>query len=191
MHDLGQLISAAAFTRLPAGFFAEQAPSALPQPYAVALNPDLAGELNLADDPNLLDILAGNAVPAGAAPVAAVYAGHQFGVYVPQLGDGRALLLGEVTDRAGQRHELQLKGAGRTPFSRGADGRAVLRSTIREYLASEAMHGLGIPTTRALAIVGSDQPVYREQIETAAVLARLAPSHVRFGSFEYFHYRRT
>jgi uncharacterized protein YdiU (UPF0061 family) len=129
-------------------------------------------------------------VPAGATPVAAVYAGHQFGVYVPQLGDGRALLLGEVTDRTGQRYELQLKGAGRTPFSRGADGRAVLRSTIREYLASEAMHGLGIPTTRSLAIVGSDQPVYREQIETAAVLTRLAPSHVRFGSFEYFHYRR-
>jgi uncharacterized protein YdiU (UPF0061 family) len=188
MHDLGQLI-AAAFAQLPAEFYAEQAPSPLPRPYSIALNPDLAGELNLAHDAGVLDVLAGNAPPAGTTPVAAVYAGHQFGVYVPQLGDGRALLLGEVTDRHGVRHELQLKGAGRTPFSRGADGRAVLRSTIREYLASEAMHGLGIPTTRALAIVGSDQPVHREQIETAAVLTRLAPSHVRFGSFEYFHYR--
>ena len=189
MDDPGQLIATAAFTQLSTGFFAEQAPSALPRPYEIALNPDLAGELNLQLDASLLDILAGNAVPPQLTPVAAVYAGHQFGVYVPQLGDGRALLLGEVTDRHGQRHELQLKGAGRTPFSRGADGRAVLRSTIREYLASEAMHGLGIPTTRALAIIGSDQPVYREQIESAAVLTRLAPSHVRFGSFEYFHYR--
>jgi uncharacterized protein YdiU (UPF0061 family) len=189
MNDLRLSIGAAAFARLPADFYAAQAPSPLPQPYEVALNPDMAGELSLAHDAGLLAILAGNAVPAGATPVAAVYAGHQFGVYVPQLGDGRALLLGDVTDRTGQRLELQLKGAGRTPFSRGADGRAVLRSTIREYLASEAMHGLGVPTTRALAIVGSDHPVYREQIETAAVLTRLGPSHVRFGSFEYFHYR--
>ena len=181
----------AAFSALPAAFYASQAPTPLPAPYVVTYNGELAAQLDLPNQPDapLIELLGGNRLPAGTQPLAAVYAGHQFGVYVPQLGDGRALLLGELTDRASRRHEVQLKGAGRTPFSRGADGRAVLRSTIREYLASEAMHGLGIPTTRALAIVGSDQPVYREQIETAAVLTRLAPSHVRFGSFEYFHYR--
>ena len=181
----------AAFSALPAAFYASQAPTPLPAPYVVTYNGELAAQLDLPNQPDapLIELLGGNRLPAGTQPLAAVYAGHQFGVYVPQLGDGRALLLGELTDRAGRRHEVQLKGAGRTPFSRGADGRAVLRSTIREYLASEAMHGLGIPTTRALAIVGSDQPVYREQIETAAVLTRLAPSHVRFGSLEYFHYR--
>ena len=176
----------AAFSALPAAFYASQAPTPLPAPYVVTYNGELAAQLDLPNQPDapLIELLGGNRLPAGTQPLAAVYAGHQFGVYVPQLGDGRALLLGELTDRASRRHEVQLKGAGRTPFSRGADGRAVLRSTIREYLASEAMHGLGIPTTRALAIVGSDQPVYREQIETAAVLTRLAPSHVRFGSFE-------
>ena len=189
MNELRHAIRPAAYASLPADFFAPQPPSALPGPYLVALNTVLADEFGLAPGSELIEALAGNTVPQDAVPLAAVYAGHQFGVYVPRLGDGRALLLGELPDRTGARHELQLKGAGRTPFSRGADGRAVLRSTIREYLASEAMHGLGIPTTRALAIVGSDQPVYREQIETAAVLTRLAPSHVRFGSFEYFHYR--
>lgn len=189
MTDLRQRIGNAAFAALPAGFFAPQAPAPLSQPYLVALNSDLAAQFGLAAAPELVDVLGGNALPLSAQPLAAVYAGHQFGVYVQQLGDGRAILLGDLTNGLGERHELQLKGAGRTPFSRGADGRAVLRSTIREYLASEAMHGLGIPTTRALAIVGSDQPVYRESIETAAVLTRLAPSHVRFGSFEFFHYR--
>lgn len=118
-----------------------------------------------------------------------LYAGHQFGHLVPQLGDGRAILLGDVRNAQGERWELQLKGAGLTPYSRSGDGRAVLRSTIREYLCSEAMHGLGIPTTRALCINGSDDEVYREQIETAAVLVRMAPSHIRFGSFEVFYYR--
>jgi uncharacterized protein YdiU (UPF0061 family) len=191
MSEIGQRLLACVYARLPADFYAAQAPTTLPQPFLVAFNPDLGGQLGLSADPGPRDIdtLCGNHVPAHVQPLAAVYAGHQFGVYVPQLGDGRALLLGDLVDVDGARHELQIKGAGRTPFSRGADGRAVLRSSIREYLASEAMHGLGIPTTRALAIVGSDQPVYREQIETAAVLARLAPSHVRFGSFEFFHYR--
>nr|AMK59440.1 conserved hypothetical protein [uncultured bacterium UPO64] len=189
MIDLRHRIGNAAFAAMPAGFFAPQAPTPLPQPYLVALNCDLAAQFGLAAAPELVDVLGGNALPLSAQPLAAVYAGHQFGVYVQQLGDGRAILLGELTNSYGERYELQLKGAGRTPFSRGADGRAVLRSTIREYLASEAMHGLGIPTSRALAIVGSDQPVYRESIETAAVLTRLAPSHVRFGSFEFFHYR--
>ncbi|MGQ0694485.1 MAG: protein adenylyltransferase SelO, partial [Nitrospiraceae bacterium] len=117
------------------------------------------------------------------------YSGHQFGVYVPQLGDGRAILLGEIRNERGERWDLQLKGAGLTPFSRDGDGRAVLRSTIREYLGSEAMHGLGIPTTRALCIVGSDHKVYREEIETGAVLTRMASSHVRFGTFEVLYYR--
>ena len=189
MTAIEQRLRRSAFSELPTGFFAAQAPASLPQPYRVAWNTDLAAQFGLEARSEWVDLLAGNRLPPGTTPIAAAYAGHQFGVYVPQLGDGRAMLLGDVVDTAGKRFELQLKGAGPTPFSRSADGRAVLRSTIREYLASEAMHGLGIPTTRALAIVGSDQPVYREQIETAAVLARLAPSHVRFGSFEFFHYR--
>ncbi len=119
-----------------------------------------------------------------------LYAGHQFGHYVPQLGDGRAILLGEITNQKGERWELQLKGAGRTPYSRDGDGRAVLRSTIREYLCSEAMYALGVPTTRALTISGSREEVWREQIETGALLVRMAPSHIRFGSFEVFYYRR-
>ncbi len=132
----------------------------------------------------------GTAVPGGAEPLAAIYAGHQFGTFVPQLGDGRAILLGEIETPSHARWEVQLKGAGPTRFSRMSDGRAVLRSTIREYLASEAMHGLGIPTTRALAIIGSDAPVYRERTESAAVLVRVAPTHVRFGTFELFASRR-
>ncbi|MBI5040793.1 MAG: YdiU family protein, partial [Gammaproteobacteria bacterium] len=126
----------------------------------------------------------------GSEPLAMLYAGHQFGHYVGQLGDGRAIILGEVMTAHGARWELQLKGAGQTPYSRAGDGSAVLRSTVREYLCSEAMQGLGIPTTRALCIVGSDEEVYRESIETGAMLLRMAPSHVRFGSFETFYYRR-
>jgi uncharacterized protein YdiU (UPF0061 family) len=118
------------------------------------------------------------------------YAGHQFGQYAPQLGDGRAIILGEVVTDQGHRWELQLKGAGLTPYSRDGDGRAVLRSTIREYLCSEAMHALGIPTTRALCLFGSVEEVYRETIERGALLVRMAPSHVRFGSFEVFFYRQ-
>jgi uncharacterized protein YdiU (UPF0061 family) len=133
-------------------------------------------------------VAAGNVLPRGAEPTAAVYAGHQFGVWVRRLGDGRAITLGEIENARGERWEWQLKGAGMTAFSRFADGRAVLRSTIREYLCSEAMHHLGIPTTRALAIAGSADPVFRETRETAAVLSRLAPSHVRFGTFEYFRH---
>ncbi len=138
--------------------------------------------------PGLVAALTGNVPVAGADPLAAVYSGHQFGVYVPRLGDGRALLLGEVVGPDERRWEVQLKGAGKTPYSRMGDGRAVLRSSIREFLASEAMQGLGIPTTRALAVTGSDFPVIRESVETAAVVTRLAPSFVRFGSFEYFYW---
>jgi len=123
-------------------------------------------------------------------PLAMLYSGHQFGVYVRQLGDGRAILLGEVKNDQGERWDLHLKGGGITPFSRDGDGRAVLRSTIREYLCCTAMSGLGIPTTQALCLVGSDDKVYREQIETGAMLVRMAPSHVRFGMFEVFYYRK-
>jgi uncharacterized protein YdiU (UPF0061 family) len=180
--------------RLPPQFFARTAPEPLAEPYLVAFNPAAAPLIDLdpavATDPAFAATIAGARPLPGADPLAMRYAGHQFGIYVPQLGDGRALLLGEVVGAAGESTELQVKGSGRTPFSRGGDGRAVLRSTIREYLGCEAMHGLGIPTTRALAIVGSDQPVRRERLETAAVLVRLASSHVRFGSFEMFAHIR-
>lgn len=125
--------------------------------------------------------------PVSFPALAMVYSGHQFGSYNPRLGDGRAMLLGEIAN-AGQHFEIQLKGAGPTPYSRQGDGRAVLRSSIREFLCSEAMHGLGIPTTRALALIASDEPVYREQVETGAMVLRVSPSHIRFGSFEYFFY---
>ncbi len=128
-------------------------------------------------------------VASSVQPLAMVYAGHQFGSYNPRLGDGRAMLMGEL-EHAGRRFEIQLKGAGPTPYSRQGDGRAVLRSSIREFLCSEAMHGLGIPTTRALALMASDEPVYREQVERGAMVLRVSPSHIRFGSFEYFFYTR-
>jgi uncharacterized protein YdiU (UPF0061 family) len=182
------------FARLPPAFYRRVDPTPLVAPYLVSISNDAAALLDL--DPadtrseRFLNMLAGNLVPPGAEPLAMLYAGHQFGTFVPQLGDGRAILLGEIVNARHQRWTLQLKGAGMTPFSRTADGRAVLRSTIREYLCSEAMHALGIPTTRALGIAGADEPVYRETAETAAVLLRLAPSHVRFGSFEVFYHRR-
>jgi uncharacterized protein YdiU (UPF0061 family) len=144
---------------------------------------------NVQHDPAVADIFSGKQALPGGDPLAMLYAGHQFGHYVPELGDGRAILLGEATNQRGEKWEIQLKGSGLTPYSRDGDGRAVLRSSIREYLCSEAMHGLGIPTTRALCLVGSDDEVYRERVETGAMLTRLAPSHVRFGSFEVFFYR--
>ncbi|WP_457673314.1 protein adenylyltransferase SelO family protein, partial [Thiolapillus sp.] len=171
------------FASLGESFYSRVQPEPLPAPRLVSVNLPLAAEfgLDVGDfrDPQVLAVFAGNRLPPGANPLAMLYAGHQFGHFVPRLGDGRALMLGEWRDGNGELWELQLKGAGITPYSRSGDGRAVLRSTIREYLCSEAMHGLGIPTTRALCMVGSDEEVYREQIETAAVLARLAPSHLR------------
>lgn len=165
----------------------------LPTPSLLHLNVALAEQLGLdpgeTGTPEFGALMAGNAPWPGFEPRASVYAGHQFGHFVPQLGDGRALLIAEIDDRAGRGHEIQLKGAGPTPYSRHADGRAVLRSSIREYLCSEAMHALGIPTTRALALVGSPQLVRRETIETAAVVCRVAPSFVRFGHFEFWYYR--
>ena len=169
-------------------FYSEVAPSALPALHWVARSPALANALGLGDwlqTDDALPLLGGNALPPGPAPLASVYSGHQFGQWAGQLGDGRALLLGEIDSPAGVM-EVQLKGAGLTPYSRMGDGRAVLRSSIREFLCSEAMHGLGIPTTRALAVVGSPAPVRRETVETAAVLTRTAPSFIRFGHFEHF-----
>ena len=131
-------------------------------------------------------MFAGNVTPSGAEPIAMAYAGHQFGNFVPQLGDGRAILLGEVLDRNGERRDIQLKGAGRTPFSRRGDGRAALGPVLREYLVSEAMHALGIPTTRALAAVSTGEPVYRDRQLPGAVLTRVASSHIRVGTFQYF-----
>lgn len=179
------------FVNLPSSFFSEIKPTPLPSPRLLHINL-LAAELikfpTKNRDSKIIDFLCGNYLPLGTAPIAAIYAGHQFGHFVPQLGDGRAILLGGIEYEQGY-WELQLKGAGPTPYSRNSDGRAVLRSSIREYLCSEAMHGLGIPTTRALSIVDSPLPVYREVVETAGVVMRLSPSFIRFGSFEVFFYR--
>jgi uncharacterized protein YdiU (UPF0061 family) len=160
----------------------------VPAPRCVALNQGLAEAMawDLGGQ-DALAVLSGNAVWPGMAPFASVYSGHQFGVWAGQLGDGRALLLGELDTPLGPQ-EIQLKGAGATPYSRRADGRAVLRSSIREYLCSEAMHGLGIPTTRALSLVASPLPVRRETVETAAIVSRVAPSFIRFGHFEHLAY---
>ena len=190
MPDLHHLPFDNTYARLGPGFGRRVEPTPLLRPRAVAWNPDAAEMLGIdpgeAEGDFWVQAFSGNAPLPGAEPLAMLYAGHQFGGWVPQLGDGRAILLGEVRGADGGKWDLHLKGGGVTPFSRGFDGRAVLRSTIREYLGSEAMHGLGIPTTRALCIVGSDEPVRRERIETAATLVRLAPTHVRFGSFEVF-----
>lgn len=162
-------------------------------PYLVSFNEDVAHLIGLdpqqAERDELLQYISGAKTWPGTQPLAMLYAGHQFGHFVPQLGDGRAILLGEVTHQ-NQNWDLQVKGCGLTPYSRQGDGRAVLRSTIREYLCSEAMHGLGIPTTRALCMIGSEDEIYRENIETGAMIVRVAQSHVRFGSFEVFFYRQ-
>ena len=180
------------FAGLGSAFYTEMAPTPLPSPYLVGLNRHLAAELGLSADllggPEGVEALTGNAPVAGGRPLASVYSGHQFGVWAGQLGDGRAILLGEAQTAAGAQ-EFQLKGSGRTPYSRMGDGRAVLRSSIREFLGSEAMYGLGIPTTRALMVTGSQAPVRREEIETAAVVTRVAPSFIRFGHFEHFSAR--
>jgi uncharacterized protein YdiU (UPF0061 family) len=181
------------FARLPGDYYSRVQPTPLPEPQLLHFNSDAAALIDLdpreAQRPEFAQIFAGSRALPDAEPLAMLYAGHQFGSWVPQLGDGRAILLGQVRNARGDSWDLQLKGAGPTPYSRFADGRAVLRSTVREYLCGEAMHCLGIPTTRALCIVTSPEPVRRETIETAAVLCRMATSHVRFGNFEYFFYR--
>lgn len=178
------------YARLPERFFARVSPAQVREPRIIKVNYALAEQLGL--DPAMLDsaegaqVLAGNVVPAGAASIALAYAGHQFGGFSPQLGDGRAILLGEVIGRDGARRDIQLKGAGRTPFSRQGDGRAALGPVLREYIVSEAMAAFGVPTTRALAAVSTGELVIREQRLPGAVLTRVAASHIRVGTFEFF-----
>ncbi|MDE2612803.1 MAG: YdiU family protein [Burkholderiales bacterium] len=172
------------------GLYVPFRPVAVPAPRLLYFNRELALELGL-DDAALAgaqgaEIFAGNALPDGAEPLAQAYAGHQFGGFSPQLGDGRALLLGELIDSHGRRRDIALKGSGRTPFARGGDGKAALGPMLREVLVGEAMYALGIPTTRALAVVATGEPVYREQVLPGAVLTRVAASHLRVGTFEYF-----
>jgi serine/tyrosine/threonine adenylyltransferase len=178
------------YARLPEHFYARVDPTPVASPHLVKLNVELARNLQL--DPEALAsergvaILAGNVVAVGSEPLAIAYAGHQFGHFVPQLGDGRANLLGEVVGRNGVRYDIQLKGSGRTPFSRGGDGRAAVGPVLREYILSEAMAALGVPTTRALAAVTTGERVLRDTILPGAVLTRVAASHLRVGTFQYF-----
>jgi serine/tyrosine/threonine adenylyltransferase len=178
------------YARLPARFHARALPTKVREPRLVKVNHALAATLGV--DPKQLgspegaQLLAGNVLPEGAEPIALAYAGHQFGSFVPQLGDGRAILLGEVVGTDGKRRDIQLKGAGRTPFSRGGDGRAALGPVLREYVVSEAMAALGVPTTRALAAVTTGELVAREEMLPGAVLTRVAASHIRVGTFEFF-----
>ena len=182
------------YALLPERFYCRLNPTPVAAPRLVKVNVDLAQALGL--DPDALaskrgvEILSGNRVAEGSQPLAIAYAGHQFGHFVPQLGDGRANLLGEVTARDGVRYDIQLKGSGPTPFSRGGDGRAALGPVLREYLVSEAMAALGVPTTRALAAVTTGERVLRERVLPGAVLTRIAASHLRVGTFEYFAAQR-
>src|ERR1700722_11890439 len=178
------------YARLPERFHSRLNPTPVAAPRLIKLNKELARNLGLDQDmltaPAGVEILAGNRVAQGAEPLAQAYAGHQFGHFVPQLGDGRANLLGEVIGRDGVRYDIQLKGSGRTPFSRGGDGRAALGPVLREYIVSEAMAALGVPTTRALAAVTTGQRVLRETALPGAILTRVAASHLRVGTFQYF-----
>ena len=181
------------YATLPEIFYSRHQPEPLVNQYPIHFNDAAARLIDL--DPeqgqrgDFLDFLTGVISWPGTDPVSMCYAGHQFGHYVPRLGDGRAVLVGQVKTSDNQRWDLQLKGSGQTLYSRQGDGKAVLRSTIREYLGSAAMYGLGIPTTHALALIGSDEPVHREQLETGAMIVRMAPSHIRFGTFEYYFYQ--
>ena len=180
------------YANLPTHFHHMQGADPVSNPALIAWNNDLACELGIVaqDEAEIAGVFSGNQTANGSAPLAQAYSGHQFGYFNPQLGDGRALLLGEVIDQSGIRRDIQLKGSGRTPFSRSGDGRAWLGPVLREYLVSEAMHAMGIPTTRALAAVSSGDPVYRETILPGAVLTRIAGSHLRVGTFQYFAHRR-
>ncbi len=182
------------YSRLSECFYTRLNPTPLENPKLVAYSSSAGQLLNLEDSAEnreaLTQICSGNASWPGSEPLAMIYSGHQFGSYNPQLGDGRGLLLGELLNAEGEKWDLHLKGGGQTPYSRFGDGRAVLRSCIREFLASEALHHLGIPTTRALCVVTSDTPVYREKTEAGSTLLRLAKSHIRFGHFEYFFYTK-
>ena len=182
------------YARLPDRFYSRREPTAVANPGPVRVNHALATLLGI--DPQWLEssagtaVLAGNAMVPGSEPIATVYAGHQFGSFNPRLGDGRAILLGEVIGTDGERYDVQLKGSGITPFSRNGDGRAPLGPILREYLVSEAMASLGVPTSRTLAAVTTGETVRREGFLPGAVLARVASSHIRIGTFEYFAARR-
>lgn len=194
MKPLDQLEFNNSYSSLPECFYTRTDASPLDNPEFVCFSESAGKLLDLADSAHhrkqLTRICSGNAAWPGSAPVAMVYSGHQFGDYNPQLGDGRGLLLGEVINNRNEKWDLHLKGAGQTPYSRFGDGRAVLRSCIREFLGSEALHHQGIPTTRALCVVTSNTPVYREKAEKGSTLLRLAKSHIRFGHFEYFYYTK-
>ncbi|SFS54053.1 Uncharacterized conserved protein YdiU, UPF0061 family [Sulfitobacter marinus] len=179
------------FAALPASFYTRITPTPVADPKLLAFNADLAKTLGLgeAGDEDLAFTFSGNELPQGADPLAQLYAGHQFGNFNPQLGDGRAILLGEVVDSTGTRRDIQLKGSGPTPYSRGGDGRAWLGPVLREYVVSEAMHALGIPTTRALAAVATGEDIYRETALPGGVLTRVAASHLRVGTFQVFAHR--
>ncbi len=176
------------YAALPPAFYARQTPTPVQAPRLIAFNADLARLLGIepGDTGELAQVFAGNRLPAGAEPLSQLYSGHQFGQYNPQLGDGRAVLLGETVGTDGIRRDIQLKGSGRTPYSRMGDGRAWLGPVLREYVISEAMHALGIPTTRALAAVETGEPVIRERPLPGAVLTRVARSHLRVGTFQIF-----
>lgn len=182
------------YARLPSRFYTKLDPTPVQAPQVALLNEALARDLGL--DPEVLagaegaQVLGGNRVPLGAEPLAMAYAGHQFGGWVPQLGDGRAILLGEVVDRSGMRRDIQLKGSGPTPYSRMGDGRAALGPVLREYIVSEAMAAFGIPTTRSLAVVTTGEAVFRERALPGGILTRIARSHIRVGTFQFFAARR-
>jgi protein adenylyltransferase len=183
-------VNPSSYAGLPERFFARVTPTPVAEPRMIKFNHALAADLNLGleavQPEGLAALFSGNVLPPGCVPIAMAYAGHQFGHFVPQLGDGRAILIGEMSDRYGQRRDIQLKGCGRTPYSRNGDGRAALGPVLREYLVSEAMHALGIPATRSLAAVTTGESVRREQLLPGAILTRVAASHVRVGTFEYF-----
>src|SRR4249920_3068217 len=187
---VGMLAFDNSYARLPDRFYARVAPTKVGDPQVVRINRPLAELLGASPEQlasgNGAAVLVGNEIPSGAEPLALAYAGHQFGGFVPQLGDGLAILLGEVVGKDGQRRDIQLKGSGPTPFSRGGDGRAALGPMLREYLVSEAMAALGIPTTRALAVATTGEPVLREEVLPGAILTRVAASHLRVGTFEFF-----
>lgn len=191
-HTLETLTFDNHYARLPPLFYHLVSPQPLRDTHLISFNPEAAALIGLdpeqAERPDFCDLITGVRPLPGSEPLAMCYAGHQFGHYVPRLGDGRAILLGQVRNARHELWDLHLKGGGTTLYSRRGDGRAVLRSSIREYLCSEAMHGLGIPTTRALCLLGSGEPVRRERLEPGAMVVRMAPSHVRFGSFEYFYH---
>lgn len=182
------------YVKLPDRFFARVRPTTVKSPALLAINSTLATRLGIRleelTSPEGIEMLAGNRIAEHSEPIALAYAGHQFGGFVPQLGDGRAILLGEIVDTNGKRHDMQLKGSGPTPFSRGGDGRAALGPVLREYVVSEAMGALGIPTTRALAAITTGEVVAREKLLPGAILTRIAASHIRIGTFQYFSARK-